>query len=66
MDGRNTTLQEDVQCDICTKKFRPRGFPNHRKACEAKKIEMNQLQDRIAKAEIARLKKSKPQLHCLL
>jgi hypothetical protein len=61
MDTPNATLQEDIECDICKKTFRRRGFPNHRRACEAKEIEMIQLKDRIAKAEIARLKKSKPQ-----
>jgi hypothetical protein len=61
MDGPNTTtLQEAIQCDICSKTFRPRGYPNHRRACEAKRIEMIQHQDRIDKAlEIARVKKSK-------
>ena len=62
----DTTLQEGIQCDICTKIFRARGFPNHRRACEAKKVEMIQNQDRIEKAEIARVKKSKPQSHSQL
>ena len=31
----NTTQEDsDIQCDICTKRFHPRGFPNHQKACE--------------------------------
>lgn len=66
MDIPNTTRQEGIQCDICSKTFRAQGFPNHRRACEGKKIEAIQLQDHIARAETARVKKSKPQSHNLL
>ena len=61
------SMDESTQCNICTKTFRPRGFPNHRRACEARKIEKIKHQDRIDKAaEIDRLKKSKPQSHSML
>ena len=59
------SMDNTIQCDICNKTFCSRGFPNHRRACEAKRSEMIQHQDRIDKAELARVKKSKPQSHCL-
>ena len=60
MEGSNTTLEgPGIRCNICTKIFRPRGFPNHHRACETKMFERIQQQDRIDKAEIARVKKSK-------
>src|ERR1700688_4222309 len=45
-----------IPCDICNQSFRPRGFPNHRKKCEAKQIEAT---DSAKRAKIAKRKRSK-------
>jgi len=44
-----------IPCDICNQSFRPRGFPNHRKKCEAKQIEAT---DRAKRAKIAKRKRT--------
>lgn len=56
MNHPNTTSDSTIQCDICNKTYRTRGFGNHRRACEAKRIEEIQLQDRADKAKAKRSK----------
>lgn len=56
---RDATSDSDIRCDLCEQTYRSRGFANHQRACEAKKIEAIQQQDHIDKAEIAKAKKSK-------
>jgi hypothetical protein len=60
MDRSDTAPSQTIQCDICNRTYNIRGFANHRRACETKKIEALQVQERIDQAAgIARAKRSK-------